>query len=324
MQGNVADRLRAPGPEVSSGPTVAARPRRASRGSFSRKRHARGVWFVAPFTLMFLLFTLVPLVYAVYTSLFTTRLVGGTVFSGLSNYQTILSSSQFWGGMVRVLIFAAVQIPVMLAIALFFATVFDIGMVRWGGFFRMIYFLPFAVPTVVSAIMWSFLLEPEFGPFTKLAQNLGFRGADLLSAGLLLPMIIVIVIWEWTGYNMVIFYTALRSVPRDTVEAAMVEGATLSKIILLVKLPMVRPAVAMLALLNFIGALQLFVEPSILASFTPNVSFGYTPTIFLYNTAIGNEQYDLAAAGAVVLGVVITIISVGSLVIRQRMRSVSL
>ena len=318
MQGNVADRLHVPVQEVRNGSTMAARPKRTRVRSFSRQRQGRGFWFVAPFTLMFLLFTLVPLVYAIYTSLFTTRLVGGTVFSGLSNYQTILSSGQFWGGMVRVSIFAAIQIPVMLAIALFFATVFDIGMVRWGGLFRTIYFLPFAVPTVVSAIMWSFLLEPEFGPFTKLA------GANLLSPNLLLPMIIVIVIWEWTGYNMVILYTALRSVPRETIEAAMVEGATLSKIVLSVKLPMVRPALVMLSLLNFIGALQLFVEPSILASFTPNVSFGYTPTIFLYNTAIGNQQYNLAAAGAVVLGVVITVISLGSLMIRRRVRGGSL
>lgn len=324
MQGNVADRLAVAVAQGRGSPQLTVPSTGARAKSFSRRRHGRGLWFVAPFTLMFVLFTLVPLVYAVYTSLFTSRLVGGTVFSGFSNYQAILSSGQFWGGMVRVLIFAAIQIPVMLAIALFFATVFDIGMVRWGGFFRTVYFLPFAVPTVVSAIMWSFLLEPEFGPFTKLAENLGFHGANLLSPSLLLPMIIVIVIWEWTGYNMVILYTALRSVPRDTVEAAMVEGATLSKIILSVKLPMVRPALVMLGLLNFIGALQLFVEPSILASFTPNVSFGFTPTIFLYNTAIGNQQYDLAAAGAVVLGVVITIISVGSLMIRRKMRSVSL
>lgn len=324
MRENVGDTLPTPRQEATFAPKAAEHPREVHRGSFSRRRHGRGALFVAPFSLMFLLFTLVPLAYAIYTSLFTTRLVGGTVFSGLSNYQTILDSGQFWGGMVRVLIFAAIQIPVMLAIALFFATVLDIGMVPAGGMFRTIYFLPFAVPAVVSAIMWSFLLEPEFGPFTKLAQNLGFHSGDLLSTSLLLPMIIVIVIWEWTGYNMIILYTALKSVPRDTVEAAMVEGATLSKIILLVKLPMVRPALVMLGLLNFIGALQLFVEPSILASFTPNVSFGYTPTIFLYNTAIGNQQYDLAAAGAVVLGAVITIISVGSLIIRRRMRGASL
>lgn len=319
---NVAGSLKEPVLHGGERTTVAAPPRRTVSRSFARKRQGRGIWFVAPFTVMFLLFTLVPLVYAIYTSLFTSRLIGGTVYSGLANYSSILSSGQFWGGMARVVIFAAIQIPVMLAIAAFFATVFDIGLAKGGGFFRTIYFLPFAVPTVVAAIMWSFLLEPEFGPFTRLVNNIGFHNTSLLSPSLLLPMIIVIVIWEWTGYNMVIMYTALRSVPKDAVEAAMVEGATLWKIIRFVKLPMLRPVLVLLGLLNLIGALQLFVEPSILASFTPNVSFGYTPTIFLYNTAIGNQQYNLAAAGAVVLGVVIVIISVGSLMIRRRIRSV--
>ena len=138
---------------------------------------------------------IVPLVYAIYTSLYTTKIIGGTVFSGASNYTQTLQSSQFWSGVVRVIIYAAIQIPVMLAIAFFFACVFDLGVAKFGRTFRTIFFIPFAVPAVVGAVMWSFLLEPQFGPMVHLANAFGFSGTNFFSPSLILPSIIVIVIW---------------------------------------------------------------------------------------------------------------------------------
>jgi multiple sugar transport system permease protein len=302
-----------------------AAQRRASAGRGSRpsglrhRRDRRGIWFIAPFLVAFLLFMVAPLGYAIYTSLYTTKIIGGTTFSGAANYTTVLQDGSFWSGVIRVIIFGAIQIPVMLAIAFFFATIFDLGVAKFGRVFRTIFFIPFAVPAVVSAVMWAFLLEPQFGPFTHAASAVGIHNVNFFSSSLLLPSIIVIAIWEWTGYNMVILYTALRSVPRDVVEAAILDHASIWKIIWRVKLPMVRPAIVLLIFLNSIGALQLFTEPLILAYFDNSaVSVNYTPTLYIYNTAIGGSQYNLAAAGAVVLGVVIVAISVGSLVFRRR------
>jgi multiple sugar transport system permease protein len=291
-----------------------ARPPARGRG-----RDRRGIWFVVPFLVGFLLFMLVPLGYAIYTSLYTTKIIGGTAFSGAANYTATLQSGEFWSGVVRVIIFGAIQIPVMLAIAFFFATIFDLGIVKFGRTLRTIFFIPFAVPAVVGAVMWAFLLEPQFGPFTHAANALGLRNTNFFSPSLILPSIIVIVIWEWTGYNMVILYTALRSVPRDVVEAAILDHASLWKIIIRVKLPMVRPAIVLLVFLNSIGALQLFTEPQILTYFEPQaISVNFTPTLYIYNTAIAGAQYNLAAAAAVVLGAVIVLISVGSLIFRRR------
>jgi multiple sugar transport system permease protein len=274
---------------------------------------------VVPFLLGFVLFMLVPLGYAVYTSLYTYRIIGGTSFTGAANYTQTLQSGQFWSGVIRVIIFAAIQIPVMLAIAFFFATVFDLGVAKFGTAFRTIFFIPFAVPAVVGAVMWSFLLEPQFGPFTRLAGALGFSGTNFFSPSLLLPIIIVIVIWEWTGYNMMILYTALKSVPRDVVEAAILDDTPLWKIILRIKLPMVRSAIVMLIFLNTIGALQLFTEPQILSSFYQGaVSLNYTPSVYIYNTAIAADQTNLAAAMAVILALVIVAISAVSLIFRLR------
>jgi multiple sugar transport system permease protein len=290
----------------------------AARTAWVRRRDRRGLAFVAPFLGAFALFVLVPLGYAIYSSVYTTRIIGGTVFAGLDNYRQVLGSGQFWNGFVRVVVFGTIQISVMLAIAFFFATIFDLGLVKFGRTWRTIFFMPFAVPIVVAALMWGFLLQPQYGPATRAAGAVGFHGANFLSDRLMLPSIIVIVIWEWTGYNMIILYTALKSVPRDLVEAALLEGAPIRKIIFRIKLPMVRPAIVMLVFLNAIGASQLFVEPLILNNYQSGVITNYyTPTYFIFNTAIGGSQYNLAAAMAVILGLVVVLISVAALIFRR-------
>jgi multiple sugar transport system permease protein len=308
----MADQIARPVPPVASRLTRPS-PRR------SRVRQWPGAVFIAPHMLMLGLFMLVPTVYAVYTSLFTSRLVGGTQFSGLANYSVVVHSSAFWDGVVRVLLFGVIQVPVTIAIAFFFAAIFDAGVVRFSRFFRTVFFVPFAVPGVVASVMWSFLLLPGFGPYSQFAQAIGLGKVDFFSSQLILPTIILIVIWEWTGYNMTILFTSLKSIPREVTEAAVMEGASLWRIILRIKLPMVLPSIVMLAFLNTVGAFQLFTEPSILAAFQPQaISFGFTPSLFVYNTAVGSGEYNLGAAAAVVLALIIGVISVGGFLLRRR------
>jgi multiple sugar transport system permease protein len=310
--------LRTPRDAPPPPPSRAAVQRRSGRGpAWARRRDRSGLWFITPFLVAFGLFTIVPLLYAIYESVFTSRIIGGTVFSGFSNYRTVLSSGPFWGGFARVLIFGAIQIPIMLIVAFFFATVFDLGVAKFGRVFRTIFFIPFAVPIVVAALMWGFLLEPTYGPITHLANAFGFGGTNFLSSGLILPAIILIAIWEWTGYNSIILYTALKSVPRDVVEAAILDDTPLWKIVVKIKLPMVRPAIIMLIFLNSIGALQLFVEPEILSYQGGSITNTWTPVIDVYNTSIANAQYNLGAAMAVVLALVIIVISVGAMLFRR-------
>jgi len=300
---------------------VQARRRRARAGGGrnSRVRQWPGAIFIAPHMLMLGLFMLVPTVFAIYTSLYTSKLVGGTTFSGLANYAIVLQSGAFWDGVGRVLLFAVIQVPVTIAIAFFFAAIFDAGIVRGSRFFRTVFFVPFAVPGVVASVMWSFLLLPGFGPYAEIGQALGLGKINFFSSQLILPTIILIVIWEFTGYNMTILFTSLKSIPREVTEAAIVEGASLWRIILTIKLPMVMPSVVMLVFLNTVGALQLFTEPSILAAFQPQaISFGFTPSLFVYNTAVGSGEYNLGAAAAVVLALIIGAISVGGFAVRRR------
>jgi multiple sugar transport system permease protein len=118
-----------------------------------------------------------------------------------------------------------------------------------------------------------------------------------------------------------ILYTALKSVPRDVVEAAILDDTPLWRIILRIKLPLVRPAIVMLIFLNTVGALQLFTEPQILEYFQQGaISVNYTPAYYIWNTAIAADETNLAAAMAVILAVIIVVISALSLIFRSGYR----
>jgi multiple sugar transport system permease protein len=287
------------------------------RTNFQRRRDRRGLWFVLPFIVIFFMFLVVPLIYSVYTSFFTTRMIGGTVFSGFANYTQALTSGAFWTGMGRTILFAAIQVPIMIIIAAFFATMFDLGVARFGMFFRTVFFLPFAVPGVVATSMWASMLQTNVGVFPRIFADLGLPNPNFFGPGHLLGVIVTIAIWEWTGFTIIILYTALRSVPRDVVESAVVDGAKLSRIITRIKLPIIRPAIILVVIINVIGALQLFTEPYLLAPLAPNISANYTPTLYMYNEAFSAQFYNFAAAIAVVLAFVIIVIS-GLFLLSQR------
>src|SRR5216684_8969033 len=129
-----------------------------------RQRVALPYLFLAPFLLLFILFFILPLGYALGISLFADRLVGGTVFVGLQNFAQAFQDAAFWEGARRVLLFMVVQVPIMLGLALIFALLLDSGVARLRTLFRMGFFLPYAIPSVVSVLLWGYLYSPGFGP----------------------------------------------------------------------------------------------------------------------------------------------------------------
>jgi len=298
--------------------TVLVRTPTVRRRGFGGRRERRGLWFVLPFFVVFFMFLVVPLAYSVYTSFFTTRMFGGTVFTAFSNYTHALGDGAFWTGMGRTLLFAAIQVPVMVAIATFFATMFDMGVSRFGGAFRAVFFLPFAVPGVVATAMWGSMLQTRVGVFVHVFRDLGLPDPNFFGPGHLLGVIVVIAIWEWTGFTMILLYTALKSVPRDVVESAIVDGAKFGRIVTRIKLPIIRPAIILVVIINVIGALQLFTEPYLLSPMAPNISANYTPTVYMYNEAFSAQFYDFAAAIAVVLAFIIILISAAFLLSQRR------
>src|SRR5947207_6316943 len=142
---------------------IAAPPTPARRRPRRRRPGTYGYVFFTPFLAVFAVAIAAPLLYAVYLSFFQDRLVGGNVFVGFDNYRQAVTDSLFRAGVVRVALFLAVQVPLMLALALVAALAIDSGRMRWSSLFRIGFFVPYAVPSVVAALMWGYLYGRRLG-----------------------------------------------------------------------------------------------------------------------------------------------------------------
>jgi multiple sugar transport system permease protein len=276
-----------------------------------RSAQTRTAWIlVLPFIVIFAAFFIVPLVYSAYLSLFTSQLVGGEAFSGLANYSRALQDASFWAGLSRVALFLFIQVPIMLVASICFALALDSGRVRGGKIVRLLIFVPYAVPSVVAALMWGYLYGTDFGLITQIFQAVGLQAPNLLSARNALGSTMNIVCWEFIGYNMIILYAALRSVPSELYEAAEIDGAGQLRVAWSIKLPAIRPAILLTVIFSIIGSFQLFNEPNLLFNIAPNaIGTDFTPNLYAYNLAFRSQEINYAAAIAFLLGIFIMIIS---------------
>ncbi|MEU5397087.1 carbohydrate ABC transporter permease [Streptomyces tibetensis] len=299
-----------------------APPAPGRKGAGPRRRSVAGPLFVAPFLILFLLLFLTPLGYAAYLSLFQERLVGGTVFVGLDNYVTALTDPLLLSGVGRVALFFLIQVPLMLALALGFALALDSGLLRLARVIRLGIFVPYAVPSVVAALMWGYLYVPDFGPFAQLSREIGIPAPNFLSDGWMLSSLANVVTWEFVGYNMIILYAALRTIPHELYEAAAMDGAGPWRIGRSIKLPALKPALLLTLLFSVIGSFQLFNEPNLLMKIAPDViSSSYTANLYAYSLAFTGQQVNYAATVSFLLGLVIVIASYGVLLTANRRRT---
>jgi multiple sugar transport system permease protein len=286
-------------------PQVAAVP-----GRIRHRRSWAGWQFVGPFMIVFALVFLAPIAYSIYLSLYRNRLIGGNAFVGLDNYQRVLQDPQFWSAFGRVALFLVVQVPIMLFLALLVALAIDSGRLYGAGFFRVTIFLPYAVPAVVAALMWGFMYGARFGLIGNLSDFLHVRLPDPLQPSLILASIGNITTWEFVGYNMLIFYSALRVVPKSLYESAEIDGAGQFRIIRSIKLPHIRGALVIATIFSIIGSFQLFNEPSILKDLAPNaITTYFTPNFYAYSLTFSGQEFNYSAAVAVVMAVLTMIVA---------------
>jgi len=283
--------------DVMAGRPSPGRPRTRRRRRRSVHQQAGvGLLFVAPFTVLLVLFLLLPLGYAFKLSLYRSTLIGGNVFSGLGNYRDVWSDPLFRRGVYRVLLFGLVQTPVMIGVALVAALMIDALTSRFTRLFRLAMFAPYAVPVVIGTLMWGYLYSPSFSP---MHVNLIADHVMLFSLG-------NIVTWQWAGYNMIILYAALQGLPREILEAARVDGAGQIRTAFSVKIPMVSSALVLTVIFTIIGTLQFFTEPLLLQPLNRGtITNSYTPNVYAFYQAFSYQQYNYSAAVSFALGALV-------------------
>jgi multiple sugar transport system permease protein len=223
-----------------------------------------------------------------------------TVFVGLRGYVAVLTDPTFLGGLGVVALYCLIYIPLMVVGALALALLLDSGAAKLRSWAQLGLFLPHAVPGIIAAIIWLYLYTPGLSPVIDLLGEFDIT-VDFLGVHTVLPSIVNIALWSNLGYNMVIFYAALQAVPREVIEAAVVDGAGPVRTALRVKTPLVRSSTVMVAMFTLIWALQLFTEPMLLSQSTPMINSRFSPSMYIYDAAFTRNNYGLAAAASVIL-----------------------
>lgn len=271
--------------------------------------------FLAPFVVLFLVFLVLPIFIALYKSFFAVQRSGlgfgggEEAFVGFDNYVQAFGDSAFVESFGRVLLYGVVQVPIMLAIAIGLALLFDSAVVRGKRFFQLSVFLPYAVPSVVAALVWGFLYQPRVSPIVEGLRSLGMD-PQFLAPGTVLWSLANVGVWSVTGVNMIIIFSSLQTVPREMYEAARMDGASELRLALQIKLPQIMPAVLLTTLFSIIGTLQLFNEPMTLRSITSNISGSYTPNMSIFSATTLGGNINLGSAMAVILGIATMVLSV--------------
>jgi multiple sugar transport system permease protein len=282
--------------------------------------------FLAPAIVLFLLFLLLPVGYAVYLSLRKIKVSGlglgrnsrTEIFAGLENYRTALTDAELWGGAGRVLAYGLTLLPAMLGLALLFALLLDRPGVRLARFSRLAIFLPYAVPVLIAGILWGFLYLPAVSPFTDLAGWLGLPAPDPLAGGSVFFAIVNIALWGGVGFNMIVLFTSLRAIPAEIYESARLDGCSELQLALRIKIPLLLPSLIMTTVFSLIATLQVFTEPLTVRSLTNSISSTWTPLMKIYRDAFAQNDLYSAAASSVLIAGITLVVSFGFLRLVQR------
>ncbi|MGL3807682.1 carbohydrate ABC transporter permease [Paeniglutamicibacter sp. R2-26] len=288
--------------------------RSAKRSSVTGTGGRTASLFLVPFFTLFAVAIIAPVVYSLVLSFHTQQKSGlgfgeaKTVFVGLENYAQVFASESFVGGILRLGLYCLIYIPLMVGGAIVFALLLDATVAKARKLFQLLVFLPHAVPGVIAALIWAYLYTPGISPLVQALEGGGIQ-INFLDANMVLPAIVNIGVWEWTGYNVIIIFTALQAVPREVLEAARMDGAGDIRIAMGIKMPMILPALSVIMLFTIIGTLQLFTEPTILAKATPSITSSWVPNMWAYDAAFIRHDLNQAAAASIIIAGLAAVLS---------------
>ncbi len=277
------------------------------------RRNWRGWMFVGPFLFFFVIVFVAPLVYAIYLSFLQPKMVWGVSegeqFVGLENYAALFVDSNFWSGVVGVGLFLLIQVPIMLLISMYLALALDSGRLWGASFFRVAVFLPYAIPAVVATLMWGFMYGTRYGVMSEVNSLFG-TSIDFFGSSLIWVGIGNIVTWEFIGYNMLIFYSALKTIPHSLYEAAVIDGAGEWNVIRAIKLPAIRGSMMIAIIFSIIGSFQLFNEPNVLQQMAGNtITTYFTPNFYAFHLAFEAHNPNYSATLAIVMGGITVVVA---------------
>ncbi len=262
------------------------------------KSTLKAYMFLAPFLVVFIGMVISPIGLGSKLSLYGQR--GARMwYVGLENYSRIFSDSMFWDSFKVPLFLLLVQVPLMLFLATIISFLYETRK-RGGAVYRFIYYLPYTIPGIVAGLVWSYIFSDSMSPFRPLLDLLGYGDTKILTRSNVPAILLVIILWQFTGYTAFIIYSSLISIPREYSEAAQLDGAGFWQIAFKIKLPLLKGPLITLFIFNAIGAMQVFNEPWMLGDLVV-LPRNYTPSMYIYSSAFSQGRFTYASAMGIIL-----------------------
>jgi raffinose/stachyose/melibiose transport system permease protein len=287
-----------------AGSAVRTPPHGGHRARNRTWRRLRGwaliTWFLVPALALFVVFVLAPIAMALYTSFFRWGGFGWpSDFVGLDNFTRLLDDPVFLGDLWRGLVLIVLSLLIQLPFALAMAVMLNQRM-RGRAVYRMIFFAPYILAEVVTAVLFSMIFQPGAGLADALIQDLpligGLAGKWLSDTSTVMPTVFLIMTWKYFGFHMMLYLAGLQSIPRELLEAAAIDGANAWQRFRQVTLPLLGPTIRISVFLSIIGSIQLFDLVWVLTAGGPSHS---SETMAISMFQYGFKRYQMGYASAI-------------------------
>lgn len=281
-----------------------------SKISIAQKQNITGWVFLLPAALLIFAMNFLPMLQALFLS-FQTGIGNRLTFGGLANYKRLLEDSSFRIALINNFVYLLIQVPIMLILALILASILNRKDLKFKGFWRTAIFLPCCTALVSYSIIFKTLFAYD-GYINTILLNLGFISqrinwlGETTTAKLIL---ILALIWRWTGYNMVFYLAGLQNIDVSLYEAATIDGAGPIRKFFTITVPLLRPTILLTTIMSINGTLQLFDE-------SVNITMGgpanstLTMSHYIYKVSFEyNPQFGYAAAMSYVVFLLVAVLS---------------
>jgi ABC-type sugar transport system permease subunit len=262
--------------------------------------------WLAPSMGLFLIFLLYPIVFSVILSFFDwsgySREIFGK-FIGFKNYVHLVKDPLVWKSFKNTIFLVFTVVFIQNGIALFLSIVIFYGNFKYHNLIRALIFFPGVVSAIVIGLVFRKFLAID-GAINQFLTGIGLEGlaqAWLSNTSLNIWIVSLVLVWQWAGYNLIIFYAGLQSIDNSLLEAAFIDGASLSRAIFTIVIPLMKPIIFLSAMLNFIGGFRIYDMIWVMTRGGPSHSSEVLTTYMYYQSFQSNGPNDMGYASTVAI-----------------------
>ncbi len=273
--------------------------KKANKLNLERSETRKGWLFISPWIIGFLAFTVYPICSSLYYSLCEYKVISDPIWIGIENYINLFKDKVFLTAMGNTLYMILLGIPLTTCITLVMSIILNNKNLKFTSGFRVVFFIPTLVPTVIACLLWVWMMQPS-GIINTLLGYIGIQGPSwLANPAWTKPAFILMMIWT-CGNTLIIYLAGLQDIPSSLYESASIDGASRLRQVFNITIPLLRPTLLYNIVTSVISVFQWFAEPFIITGGGPNNST-MLYSLYLYKNAFSYFKMGYASAMAWIL-----------------------